>query len=201
MPLSYQRKSKWKMAWFRLKAKKRPGSTRLKCWHACIPNHSPFYDFTLKQTNEMLCTRGADRVCAHFDWSKPRTAFIRGLFLPLHHSCKRHIWVQTSVLKELRNLVLGGSRNTMEGAQLGQSLNKVSVLTIQGSYPDSCHCKVLEKTSCNEWNELCAKKKKDTSGPSQQRYKKSGTHTELSTVRTLLTPHITCVLCGSGKLK
>lgn len=35
----------------------------------------------------------------------------------------------------------------------------------------------------------------------QQDYKKSCTATELSTVRTLLTPHITCVLCGSGKLK
>lgn len=52
----------------------------------------------------------------------------------------------TSVLKKLCHLVLGGPRDTVERAQLGKSLDKVSVLSIQSANSDSCHCKVLEGT-------------------------------------------------------
>lgn len=62
-------------------------------------------------------------------------------------------WIHTSVLKESRYLVLGGSRDTVEGTQLGQSLHKVSVLSIQGAYSDSCHGKVLEITKKKLWKQ------------------------------------------------
>lgn len=62
-------------------------------------------------------------------------------------------WIHTSVLKESRYLVLGGSRDTVEGTQLGQSLHKVSVLSIQGAYSDSCHGKVLEITQKKLWKQ------------------------------------------------
>lgn len=145
------------MGWFCLKAKKQPGSTRLKCWQACIISHSLFFNLNNPRSKwEALYEERWSCLCAFW-----LVLTKKGFHCFSHYITvvKEHIGVHTSVLKQLCNLVLGGSRNTMEGAQLGQSLHKVSVLTIQGSYSDSCHCKVLEKTSCNEQNELCAIKK------------------------------------------
>lgn len=107
-------------------------------------------------------------------------------------------WIHTSVLKESRYLVLGGSRDTVEGTQLGQSLHKVSVLSIQGAYSDSCHGKVLEITKKNCENKDLMKFYCTVSRDIKSL---SLSLREFSTVRTLLIPHITCVLCGSGKLK
>lgn len=57
-----------------------------------------------------------------------------------------HLYIHyTSVLQQLCHLVLGSSTNSMERAQLSQSLHNISVLTVQSSKSDSCHCKVLKK--------------------------------------------------------
>lgn len=141
-PCHIRESQKKKKGWLLSKAKKQLGSTCLKCWEACITNN-------------------------YQNGVNMRIVF------PLHHGCKSpcDTWIHTSILKQLCYLVLGGSRNTVEMAQLGQSLHEVSVLSIQGSYSDSCHCKVLQKTQSNQWNPL--KKKKTFHCIVSRWYKKS----------------------------
>lgn len=75
------------------------------------------------------------------------------IIFPIHCACKsiREAWIPTSVLKQLCHLVLRGSGDTVEWAQLGQSLHEVSALSIQSAYSDSCHCKVLQTTRWSKW--------------------------------------------------
>lgn len=116
------------------------GSTCLICCKACIQNIFCISEFKLNPTNCFLCTTRAD-------WSKEGVD--ERIIFPIHCFCKG-TWIHTFVPEQLCYLVLGGSRDPVEWAQLGQSLHKVTVVSIQSAYSDSCHCKVLE-TRRHKW--------------------------------------------------
>lgn len=108
-----------------------------------------------------------------------------------------HLYVHcTSVLQQLCHLVLGSPTNTMKRAQLSQSLHNISVLAVQRSYSEPCHCKVLGEKSTHWSQKKAAKTIQWLSARTQ-----CGVGSALSPARTFPIPHNTCVLWGSGKLK
>lgn len=169
-------------------------------WMHKTPTKKHNFDISTEPTNYLHRTIGAECTWVYLTGLYQK-GFNGRIIFPTHHGCKGpcDTWIHTSILKQLCYLVLGGSRNTMEWAQLGQGLQKVSVLSIQRAYFDSCHCKVLEMTQCNACKRTVKTKphwrRNDISLYCQQGYTKaSQSHRVQDSTYLAHSPHYMCPL-------